>query len=117
MMSGGQKQRVALARALIYRPQVLVCDEPVSALDVSIQAQVLNLIKDLQAKFRLSVIFISHDLSVVRYIAHRVAVFSQGRCVEKGTTEEIFSNPKNDYTKHLLAARPHFSLRKSHETP
>lgn len=115
MMSGGQKQRVALARALIYRPQILVCDEPVSALDVSIQAQVLNLLKDLQQKYQLSMIFISHDLSVVRYIAHRVAVFYKGELVELAKTETLFQNPQHAYTKHLLRSRPQFHRAKHDE--
>lgn len=108
MMSGGQKQRVALARALIHRPEVLVCDEPVSALDVSIQAQVLNLLKDLQQKYRLSLLFISHDLSVVRFIAHRVAVFYKGELVELKKTEELFRSPEHPYTRHLLSSMPQF---------
>ena len=104
--SGGQRQRIGIARAIILRPEIVVCDEPVSALDVSVQAKIINLLKELQAKMNISYIFISHDLGVVKHIADRVLVMYQGHVVEEGTRDEIFENPKNDYTKLLLASIP-----------
>lgn len=104
--SGGQRQRIAIARSLILNPKFIIADEPVSALDVSIQAQIINLLKQLKEDFNLTFLFISHDLSVIKYLSDRIAIMYLGEVVEIGRTEEIFKNPKHPYTKALLSSVP-----------
>ncbi len=104
--SGGQRQRIGIARSLATDPDIIIADEPVSALDVSIQAQIINLMMDLQKEFNLSIIFIAHDLSVVKHISNRIGVMHQGALIEIGSTQSIFKKPKQNYTKELLGAIP-----------
>lgn len=110
--SGGQRQRIAIARALVMNPDFIIADEPVSALDVSIQAQIINLLKDLKQDYNLTFLFISHDLSVIKYISDRIAVMYLGEIIELGTTDEIFNSPKHPYTKALLSSVPQLNQDK-----
>jgi ABC-type oligopeptide transport system ATPase subunit len=104
--SGGQRQRIAIARALAVNPKLIVCDEPTSALDVSVQAQILNLLRSLQERFGIAYLFITHNIAVVDYLAHEVAVMYQGRIVERGTVDAVLRNPQHEYTRSLLSAVP-----------
>ena len=113
--SGGQRQRIAIARSLILNPEFIIADEPVSALDVSIQAQIINLLKQLREDFNLTFLFISHDLSVIKYLSDRIAIMYLGEIVEIGRTEEIFTNPKHPYTKALLSAVPELNPQENKE--
>jgi oligopeptide transport system ATP-binding protein len=113
--SGGQRQRIGIARALSLKPKLVICDEPVSALDVSIQAQIVNLLDDLQDEFGLAYLFVAHDIGVVRHISDRIAVMNEGRIVEQGTADEVCERPKDEYTKKLLAAVPIPDPRESRE--
>lgn len=110
--SGGQRQRISIARAISLNPKLIICDEPVSALDVSIQAQILNLLKDLQDRFQLTYLFISHDLSVIEHVCDRIAVMYLGRMVEVSTREELFKNPQHPYTRALMSSIPSIGMGK-----
>lgn len=113
--SGGQRQRIAIARSLILSPKFIIADEPVSALDVSIQAQIINLLKELKEDFNLTFLFISHDLSVIKYLSDRIAIMYLGEIIEIGKTEEIFSEPKHPYTKALLSSVPELNANSEKE--
>lgn len=110
--SGGQRQRIGIARSLVISPRLIIADEPVSALDISVQAQVLNFMKEIQKEFNLSYLFISHDLGIIRHMCDRIGIMYNGRLVEEGTTEDIFNNPQHLYTKRLLSAIPNIDPQK-----
>jgi oligopeptide transport system ATP-binding protein len=113
--SGGQRQRIGIARAISLKPKLVICDEPVSALDVSIQAQIVNLLDDLQDEFGLAYLFVAHDIGVVRHISDRIAVMNEGKIVEQGSADQVCEHPQDDYTKKLLAAVPIPDPRESRE--
>jgi peptide/nickel transport system ATP-binding protein len=112
-LSGGQQQRVAIARALITQPKLVICDEPVSMLDATVRTQVLDLMRDLKEEFKLTYLFITHDLWVARFFCDRIAVMNQGKIIELGQTDTVFNNPQQEYTKSLLGAAPMLNLRAS----